>query len=100
MKKKIILVAILGSLSGCASWIPAKVNEISEGKYSIVATGNSFASIEKMKKKVTDRALKQCKGSSIEYEKEPHVKHHKSRDHVNGGYQYYKQVTAVISCNK
>ena len=40
-------------LSGCAQWFPANVQEIEEGVFIVSAVGNSFASLEAMKKDYT-----------------------------------------------
>lgn len=100
MKKKLTVIVFVTVLGGCANWFPANVKEVSEGTYSISATGNSFISIDSMKEKVIKKAEKKCGAKGFNFVKEPEVEFRKDRDYVNGGYQHYKVITTVVECKQ
>ena len=87
-------------LSGCATWFPAAVHELDDGSYKITATGNSFASIDKMKKKVEKKAKSLCEDNNVIYKQKASPKSHKDKDYVNGGYTRYTTVSAIVSCSQ
>jgi len=85
---------------GCANWLPASVHEIVPGEYEITTTGNSFISVESMKRKVERKAIKICGSAEYERIKRDRYQSHKSRVVTNGVQQtsYYFTYTLRIEC--
>lgn len=100
IKKAPLLFVLCGLTLGCANWFPAAVHEVAPGEYEIRATGNSFISIESMKQKVENKAVKICDGAGYERTKRDRYQSHEGRAVTNGVLQtsYYFTYTLVIEC--
>ena len=91
------LILIL-TISGCATWIPAAVSELEDGSYQLSTTGNSFASMEKMKAKLEKKANSLCGTSGFEYVKKPGVNFAQQKDYTTGISTSYKTMTTNVKC--
>lgn len=99
MKHIILSSTIALTLTGCATWFPAAVQEMGDGVYKISATGNSFASQEKMKIKLVKKAESICKENGFDYVTEPKVDWKKQKDYSTGITTSYKVMNISIKCN-
>ena len=103
MRRKVLIVLILSATGvACANWLPASSNEISPGEYEISAAGNSFISVDSLKKKVEKKAAKKCDGDGYTRTKKDQYQSHESKTYTNGGYQtsYYFTYTITIKCGE
>lgn len=100
IKVTLYLIFFVVLLSGCATWFPAAVQEIEEGVYSISATGNSFASQEKMRLKVNKKAEAICQGKGYEKVEKESVKWAEQKDYVNNLTTSYQVMSMTITCKE
>lgn len=95
--KYVFLLSTL-SLVGCATWFPASVRLLDDGSYQLSATGNSFASMEKMKEKLEKKARSLCDESGFDYVKKPGVAFAQQKDYTTGLTSSYKTMSTNIKC--
>lgn len=97
---KIIPFCLILSLSGCATWFPAAVNEIDDGVYTITATGGSFTAPETLKAKVDKKAESLCKDKGYSYRQNAATDWKQQKDYSTGVTTNYQQMHITIECNK
>ena len=95
--KYVFLLSVL-LLTSCATWIPAAAHKQDDRSYLLSTTGNSFASIEKMKIKLEKKANSICEEYGFEYIKKPNVTFGKQKDYSTGTTSSYKSVSTTIKC--
>ena len=95
--KYILLISIF-TMTGCATWIPASSKILDDGSYQLTTTGNSFASIDKMKEKLEKKAASLCGESGFEYVKKPGVDFAQQKDYTTGITTSYKTMSTNIKC--
>ncbi|WP_370981070.1 hypothetical protein [Agaribacterium sp. ZY112] len=61
-----IITLLLGFLSSCVQWFPARAQELEPGIFEVNALGNSFSSLKSLKNKVAKKALALCEQQAIE----------------------------------
>ncbi|NRA43014.1 MAG: hypothetical protein HRU21_12010 [Pseudomonadales bacterium] len=96
---KYLYVVFMFTLSGCATWFPASVQEIEEGTYMISAFGNSFASQEGMSEKIHKKADSLCAGNGYEKVVAEDTKWTHQKDYSTGMTESFKTMSMTISCN-
>lgn len=82
--KKLAVISMVLLVMGCAQMVPARVNEISPGKYSLEASGNVFASIPSLLEKIEKRAVKLCGAGKYEFLDDGNFSNHRSPAYING----------------
>jgi hypothetical protein len=97
---KYFLVILILAISGCAQMIPARSLELEPGKYKLEASGNVFASIPSLIKKIDKKAIKLCGEGKYEYQdagdfSTPHSPAYVSGVDIGAS---YKVLTRVITC--
>ena len=99
-----ITLTLVGSvtltLSGCATWFPAAVNEVDEGVYTITATGGSFTSQQKLKAKIDKKAESLCEGKGYTHRKHAATDWKQQKDYSTGVTSNYQQMTATVECTQ
>ncbi len=96
---RVLVFFLVLIFSGCASWIPAAVNEIKPGVFEISTTGNSFASSEKMRKKLEDKASSLCGEKGFEITKQPSIEWKEQKDYSTGIKTSYQTMQMTVECN-